>query len=225
MCKGLSERSIRWEGQGYNLTEVLGRVAHAHAQSSSVVSSVNDEERPLENENPDIIEDYEQQAEEAALYHDDYLSKDPDSGDEDEEDGDFGLVQPYKDIICGSWAAGRGPAIAFVIIAAYSLWAFIVDFQRALPLFIVEMIVLGIVLTSKATDVLVPQKKADMQDRTVEFCTETLVCAGFAVGSLLDPIFDHLDLTSCHTAAQQDHRNSLPGHHCGPDGCDGRRTA
>jgi len=141
-----------------------------HHITLSTAHTSGDEESPLDNENLDVIEDYEQHAEGA--YHDDYPSKD--CGGEDEEDGDFELVQPYKDFVCGSWAAGRGPAIAFAIIAAYSIWAFVVDFQRALPLFIVEMIVLGIALTSKATDLLVPERKADLQDRTVEFCTETL---------------------------------------------------
>ncbi|EJK52894.1 hypothetical protein THAOC_27781, partial [Thalassiosira oceanica] len=144
------------------------------AQSSQAADAATDEERPFGDENAsDTMEDYEQQAEEAAL-HDGYPSKDPDGDDEASEDGDFKLVQPYKGVICGSWAEGRGSAIAIVIIAAYSLWAFIVDFQRALPLFIVEMIVLGIVLTSKATDILIPEAKADITDKAVEFCMDKL---------------------------------------------------
>ena len=151
------------------MVEQQGEMRHstlstAHSSSSGADPAI-DEERPFVDEkaNDIIDEDYEQQAEEAAP-HDDYPSKDLDGGDdEDSENADFKLVQPYKGILCGSWAEGRGTAIALVFIAAYSLWAFIVDFQRAMPLFIVEMIVLGIVLTTKATDILVPQKKADLQ--------------------------------------------------------------
>ena len=171
------------------MMEQPGDMRHS-TLSTTQSSQAADEERPFgEDENAnDTIEDYEQQPEEAAVLHDGYPSKDPDSDDEASEDGDFKLVQPYKSLICGSWAEGRGRAIVVVIIAAYSLWAFIVDFQRALPLFIVEMIVLGIVLTSKATDILIPEKKADLTDRTVEFCTDTLVCGASAPGSPLATI-------------------------------------
>ena len=157
----------------------------ARAQSSAAYE-LNDEERPFDSDNPDSIEDYEQHAEVAAMYQYDYPSKDIDGED---EYADFELVQPYKAFICGTWAAGRGRAIAFVTIAAYSLWAFVVDFQRAMPLFIVEMIVLGIVLTTKATEILVPEKKAALQDWTVEFCMETMVRGGFAAGRALSLIY------------------------------------
>ena len=112
---------------GFKMVKQQGEMRHstlstAHSSSSGADPAI-DEERPFVDEkaNDIIDEDYEQQAEEAAP-HDDYPSKDLDGGDdEDSENADFKLVQPYKGILCGSWAEGRGSAIALVFIAAYSL--------------------------------------------------------------------------------------------------------
>ena len=70
--------------------------------------------------------------------------------------------------------SGYGWMITGIIILAYSIWAFIADFQRALPLLIVECIIITIVLFHWVTDKYYAECKSNVQNQVIHFCMETM---------------------------------------------------
>ena len=53
---------------------------------------------------------------------------------------------PLYDFIRNKLLSGYGWTITGIVVLAYSIWAFVTNFQRALPLLIVECIILAILL-------------------------------------------------------------------------------
>jgi pyrimidine nucleoside transport protein len=69
----------------------------------------------------------------------------------------------------GEKLSGKGLYIFLVLLFAYSLAAFILDFRRAILLFSVECVVFGIIAIQYATDKLIPDQKAAFLDKLVTF--------------------------------------------------------
>ena len=77
--------------------------------------------------------------------------------------------------------SGYGWMIAGIIILAYSIWAFIANFQRALPLLIVECIIIAIVLFHWITDKYYAERKSNVQNQIIHFCMDTMEKSKIAV--------------------------------------------
>ncbi len=113
--------------------------------------------------------------------------KDDNHGCED-EDCDHHEVDtanpPYLDFLSAK-TKGWGWIICSAVVVAYSLAAFILDFRRALLLFVVEVLVVTLVVFQYVTDRVCPEKKAQIQDSLIDWFIEDLEESKIAAGVLL----------------------------------------
>ncbi|KAL7546781.1 hypothetical protein ACHAWF_010113 [Thalassiosira exigua] len=93
--------------------------------------------------------------------------------DLDDDDLDEDEPPPYLKFIKGK-TSGYGRIILAVIVLGYSLWAFVANFQRALPLFVFELIVLGIAAVVFVADRYFPEQRDRFSHIMFVFFTETL---------------------------------------------------
>lgn len=111
----------------------------------------------------------------------------PESADTDEkvEDDEEPTGSPLFEFI-EEKLKGKGLYIFLVVLFAYSLAAFILDFRRSILLFSVECIVFGSLAIGYATDTFVPDQKAKLNDKIVTFLlSEELQTSYTAMGVLV----------------------------------------
>lgn len=118
-----------------------------------------------------VKEDIEEQAPEIQIL------KGENSGDNGDDKADPDKIEserpPYLDFLSAK-TEGWGMIICTVVIVAYSLAAFILDFRRAMLLFVVEVLVVALVVFQYVTDRFCPEQKIKIQDRVVDWFIEDL---------------------------------------------------
>ncbi len=88
---------------------------------------------------------------------------------------------PLYEFIRNKLLSGYGWTITGIIVLAYSIWAFVTNFQRALPLLIVECIIVAILLFKWVTDKYFSERKSRVQNQMIHFCLETMETSKIAV--------------------------------------------
>ena len=106
------------------------------------------------------------------------------SPNDDDDKGPEEVRPPYLEFI-GEKTKGLGWIVCSLVVVGYSLAAFILDFRRALLLFVVEVWVVGLLLFHYVTDRFCPQYKAKTQDRIIDWFVEDLEESKLAGGVLL----------------------------------------
>lgn len=95
----------------------------------------------------------------------------------DDNGGDSDKVEserpPYLDFLSAK-TEGWGMIICTVVIVAYSLAAFILDFRRAMLLFVVEVLVVALIVFQYVTDRVCPEQKIRIKDRVLDWFIEDL---------------------------------------------------
>jgi hypothetical protein len=104
-------------------------------------------------------DDIEQAADDVVEDNDNEIIDDNDYDDDDDEGRG-----PCMDFINSKVSDSTKWIIAGIIILAYSLAAFIIDFRRALPLFVIEIICILLKTFQLVTDKYVPEQKAQTQN-------------------------------------------------------------
>lgn len=88
---------------------------------------------------------------------------------------------PLYEFIRNKLLSGYGWIITGIIVLAYSIWTFVTNFQRALPLLIVECIILAILLFKWVTDKYFAERKSRVQNQMIHFCLETMETSKIAM--------------------------------------------
>jgi hypothetical protein len=96
-------------------------------------------------------------------------------------DIDDNVSPPLYEFIRNKLLSGYGWTITGIIVLAYSIWAFVTNFERALPLLIVECIILAIMLFKWVTDKYFSERKSRVQNQMIHFCLETMETSKIAV--------------------------------------------
>lgn len=112
------------------------------------------------------------------------LSETSDSEDDKVEDDDEPTGSPLFEMI-EEKTKGMGLYIFLVVLFAYSLAAFILDFRRAILLFSVECIVFGMLAIQYATDKLIPDQKAKFNDKIVSFLLSEEIQTSYTATAVL----------------------------------------